>query len=453
MRQLFTESLLIALLGSAAGLAVGYFLLRGMMAWTDSPPWLNPAPDWRVVVFAVSVGFAAAILFGLTPAVQIARQRHQAAFIRQVLVGAQVAASCILLIVAGLLVRALDRAMTTHPGFAYERVVSIDPSLSTHGYSAVNAQAYLNDVQNRLRRLPGVESVSLSDPPPLGHKTVTLGVEINGRSVEILTNRIDTEFLETMKIPMLKGRNLIEGDEHALIVSKSLAELKWPSEDPIGKPFPIDNMQYTVVGVVGNARLVALENSDALEMFQLAKMDEMPGMVVVARTSGRPEGSIPFFVSAAQAVDPKLFPEIQLLKYRYQEKVESAEYSALCASLLGFTALLVACVGIVGIVSYSVSQRIKEIGIRMALGAKPSHVLLAVLSQLSRPVIAGLLIGVGGAAMLSRILRQMLYGVSNLDPIAYLSTIGLFVFAVGIAGIVPARRALRVDPMFALRHE
>ena len=453
IRQLFTESIVLALMGSAAGLAVGYFVLRGLMVWTKTPPWLNPAPDWRVILFAVGIGFAAAILFGLTPALQVARQRHRATFMRQVLIGAQVAASCVLLIVAGLLVRALDRAMSSHPGFEYEQVILIDPGLSTHGYSSANAQAYLDGFQNRLRNLPGVESVSLADPPPLGRKKTTVGLEVNGRAMEIHTNRIDPEFFQTMKIPLLRGRNLMRGDTHAIIVSKSLAALIWPAEDPLGKPFQMDDVKYAVVGIVGSARLVALQDSDAVEMYQLAATDDQPSMVVLVKTSGRPEGVVPSVASIAKTIDPKLFPEIQLLKNSYQGKLQGAQYSALSAGLLGFTALLLACVGIVGLVGYAVSQRTKEIGIRMALGAKPSDVLSVVLGQLSRSVVAGLLLGVAGAAAVSRILRQVLYGVSNLDPIAYLAAIGIFIVVATLAALLPARRALRVDPMRALRYE
>ena len=143
IRQLFTESLLLAIFGSVAGLAVGYAVLRSLMVLTEAPAWLNPAPDWRVALFALAAGSASALLFGLTPALQAARQRHRATIARQILVGAQVAASCVLLIVAGLLGRALDHVTTTHPGFEYRQVISIDPGLARHGYSPARAQAYL----------------------------------------------------------------------------------------------------------------------------------------------------------------------------------------------------------------------------------------------------------------------------------------------------------------------
>src|SRR6185437_9466110 len=154
----------------------------------------------------------------LTPALQVARQRHRAATMRQILVGAQIAASCVLLIVAGLLVRALNHAVSTPPGFEYLQVVSIEPGLSTHGYSPAEAQAYLGTLENRLRAFPGVESVSLADTAPLGNRVSAGRVEVDGRVVEFLINHVEPQFFQTMKIPLLRGRNLMPGDTHAMIV-------------------------------------------------------------------------------------------------------------------------------------------------------------------------------------------------------------------------------------------
>jgi predicted permease len=447
IRQVFTESLVLALLGSAAGMALGYIVLRGLMVWADVPAWLDPTPDRRVMVFAIGMGFAAAILFGLSPALQLARQRHRATIMRQFLIGAQVAANCVLLIVAGLLVRALDRAVFAHQGFEFQQVISIDPAF--HGYSSATARVYLDTLASRLRGLPGVQSVSMVSNPPLGNRWSVLRSDVAGRAVDIHFNNIDPAFFQTMQIPLLRGRNLMRGDTHAIVVSESLARLQWPAEDPLGKKFR-DN---TVVGVSGSARLVSPEDSDAVEVYQLANADILPSMVVLVRTSVPPEGLVPFVVSTAKSIDPKLFPEVQLMKSAFRHRLQSAEYSALSVSLLGFVALLLACGGIVGLVGYAVSQRTREIGIRMALGAKPAHVLSLVLRQFTGPVAAGLLLGLGGAAALSQILRRELYGVSNLDPIAYVTAMAVFVVAVAVAALLPARRALRVDPMRALRYE
>jgi predicted permease len=452
IRQLFTESLLLAIFGSVAGLAVGYAVLRSLMVLTEAPAWLNPAPDWRVALFALAAGSASALLFGLTPALQAARQRHRATIARQILVGAQVAASCVLLIVAGLLGRALDHAMTAHPGFEYRQVISIDPGLARHGYSPARAQAYLDTLQNRLRALPGVESVSLALSPPLGRRSEIAGVDMDGRAVRVQINRVDPQFFQTMKIPLLRGRNLMRGEPHAIVVSESLARGVWPGQDPLGKKFTMDE-DYTVVGIAGSARLVKLEDSDSVEVYFPIAPADLPGTSVLVKTSAAPEDLARAVAAVTKSVDPASFPEVQLMKSGFRQKLRGAEYSALTVALLGSIADILACLGIVGVVAYAVSQRTREIGIRMALGARPAHILSVILRQFSLPVAAGLLAGVGGAAALSGLLRGQLYGIGNLDPMAYMGAIGVFAVTVAVAALWPARRALRVDPMRALRHE
>jgi predicted permease len=451
VRQLFTESLLLALLGAAAGLAVGYMVLRVLVVWAEVPAWLDPSPDRRVVLFAIGIGFAAAILFGLTPAWQTARQRHRGGAARQFLIGAQVAASCVLLIVAGLLVRALNRAMFAPAGFEYQHVISIDPHF--HGSSPEDAQAYLEAVESRLAALPGVAAVSMVSNPPLGNRWTVFKTEAGGRAVNIHSNHIDPPFFRTMRIPLLRGRYVTRGDTRGIVVSESLARLQWPAGDPIGKPFRQGTDTYTVVGVVGSARLVSPEDSDAVEIYQLAGAEMMPSMVVLVRTAGPPETLAPAVASIAAAMHPNLVPEVQLMRSAFRGKVRTAEYSALAVGVLGFVALLLACAGIVGMVGYAVSQRTKEIGIRMALGARPAQVLPVVLRQFAIPAGFGLVVGVGGAAALSRVLRGLLYGLDNLDPAAYLAAVLIFGAAITLAALWPARRAMRVDPMRALRYE
>jgi len=447
MRQLFTESLVLASLGSVAGLVLGYLVQRSLMVWTDAPLWYNPLPDWRVTTFAMSLGFAAALFFGLAPSWQIARQRHRATKVRQVLISVQVAASCVLLIVAGLLSRALTHAANTPLGFEYEHVIALDPALE--GYSPQQAAFYFDQLKSRLSRIPGVESTSMASNPPLGNRWSIGKTPVAGRIIDVHFNNVDSQFFETMRIPLLRGRSLKRGDTTQVVVSDSLARLQWPSEDPVGKQFS----KGTVVGVSGNARLVSPEDSDAVEVYRLAQGDLLPQMVFLIRTSGPSETVLPAIKSVAKSIDPKLFPQAQLLKTAFSRKVAQAGYATMVAGVLGVLAMLLACLGIIGIVAWAVSQRTKEIGIRMALGAKPAHILGIVMRQFSVPVIGGLLLGIGGAAALSQILRQQLYGVSNLDPLAYAAAVGLFVLAAGVAALLPARRALRVDPMLALRYE
>ena len=451
IRQLFTENLVLASLGLIAGVALGYIVLRSLILWTGLPSWLDPIPDGRVIVFAVGIGTAAAILFGLTPSLQVARQRHRATVMRQILIGAQVAASCVLLIVAALLVRALNHATFTNPGFAYQKVISIDPAL--RGYTPAKARAYFEQLEPRLRQLPGVESMSLVSNPPLGNRWTVDKTQIAGHAVDVHFNHIDPDFFQTMEIPVLRGRNLISGEKRSIVVSESLARRRWPLEDPVGKSFEMGADRYTVVGVCGSARLVSPEDSDAVEVYELAGEDLMPSMVLLLRTSIPPEGIAHQATAAAKAIDPRLFPEVQLMKEAFRGKLEVSEYVALAAGLPGLIALLLACLGILGLVSFAVSQRTKEIGIRMALGAKPADVLSTVMRQFAWPIGVGFLIGIAAAAALSQILRQVLYGVSNLDPISYLAAIAIFAITTAIAVVLPAKRALRIDPMRALHYE
>jgi predicted permease len=453
IRQLFTESLLLAFLGSLAGLALAFGALRTFILWMNAPAWLKATPDWRVVVFALAIGCLAVVLFGLTPALQVARQRHRATIMRQLLIGAQVAGSCVLLIVSGLLVRALDQALHFHPGFEYQNVALIEPDLAGHGYTPQQAHTYLEELQSRLRNMPGIQSVALSSIPPLGGSVETTGTEIAGRQVAIHVSRVSPQFFQTMGIPLLRGRALQFGETNAIVIGESFARLGWPGKDALGGDFTTDGTNYKVVGIVATARLVERQNPDAVEAYFPLNTDNLPGAVVLVKTSGATETLLPAINSLAKSIRTDVLPYTQLLKTSFHQQLESIQSIALVVSGLGTVALLIACVGMVGLVAYSVSQRTKEIGLRMALGAKPTHVLFIVLERLSGIVFIGLLAGVSGAAALSQLLRGELYGVSNLDPLTYLAALGVFLLLAALAALLPARRALRIDPMLALRYD
>jgi predicted permease len=341
IRQLFTESLLLALMGASAGLVLGVFVLRSLLALTGAPTWLDPSPDWRVAGFALATGFASAILLGLTPALQIGRQRHRAHITRQILIGAQVAASCVLLIVTGLLARALDHATSSSPCFEYKQVISISPELSRNGYSPVRSQAYLDALQDRLRALPGVQSVSLALSPPLGHVTITAGTDIDGHHVDFQMNHVSSGFFGTMGIPILRGRALRLNERRVVVISESMARIAWPGEDPLGKSFVLGD-SFLVVGISGNIRSLKFGDSDTVQAYFPIEDGHQPSLSVLVKTARSPQDLAKAAVAAARRLDPNTFPTAELLSSAYHSNLEGAEYSALAVSALGSIAQILA---------------------------------------------------------------------------------------------------------------
>jgi len=443
-RQLFTESLLLAFLGSVAALPVSYLVLRLTLVYVDAPNWMSAAPDWRVLVFTACIGFVASLFFGLMPTLQMVRGKRGKALGHQFVISAQVAASCVLLILAGLLVRATLHTIYADPGFRYEQVLSIDNTLNEHGYTPVRAREYLNQLQDRLRAVPGVESVAVAfRPPRVSNGVMLTSIEVDGRQVLIYPNWVGPEFFETMGIPLLHGRYLQRGDKNAVVLSESLARKRWPSEDPIGKPW--GKGKDVVVGVVGNTRAMELNNTDATEIYYPPTDENIPGMAVLVKTAGAPTELGPAIQAITGSLDAKLFPKITPLKEGFHKNVAQAEQLTAIIGMLGSVAIFLAVVGLLGLVSYAVAQRTKEIAIRLALGAKRGEIFSTVLRRFAIPVAIGFVAGVGITAGLSQILRRMLYGISGLDPISYISAMAVLSLVLLAAGLMPIRRALRID--------
>jgi predicted permease len=453
-RQLFTESLLLALLGSTAGVGLSCLGFRIINVLADMPKWISFAPDWRVLCFAAALAFLSSVFFGFAPALQLAAQKHRRAIARtvarQFLVGAQVAASCVLLILSSLLVRAVLHNIHGSPGFGYEQVVSISPRLEDHDYKAPAAEAYFTRLQSRLRGLPQVASVALVKLPPLGGGVTRMDTKVDGRPLQVYPNWVSPEFFSTMEIPILLGRNFTSGEKKAVIVSQGMAQRQWPGENPLGKIYWDKDV---VIGVAGNAHINAMNDGDAVEIYAPAMAEDMPSMSVVFRTQGAPDGLESTCKTIVQALDPKLFPQISLLKASFDSSMHSVEILVSILTGIGMLAVLLAAIGIVGLVAFTVSQRSKEIAIRFALGSTARQALAAVLGQYCWPILIGLTAGFALTAAFSRLMRFMLYGVSNLDPLSYAAAIALLLGIVATAAILPARRALKLDIARALHEE
>lgn len=451
-RQLCTESLLLGTLGAVAGLALSCTILQIALYLLDAPKWLTTVPDERVLLFTVGMTLLAATFFGLAPAFQVARQRQHKTTARQILITAQVAASCVLLIVSGLLVRAAQHALYADPGFGYERLISVDAQLRQHGYNAAAAKAYFDQMQTRLSAVPGVRSISLVLLPPLGHVVSRMKREIDGRTLMVYPNWVAPGFFRTMQIPVLLGRTFSPGDKNVVMVGQSFARLQWPNQNPLGKQVGGD-AKDTVIGVVGDAHLNALSDDDATEQYWPLAEDQMPGAVLMVRTAGAVESLPRAAKSISDSIDPKLFPEIRQIQALYHDSVLQVERLAGVMTLIGLVAVLLAGVGVIGLASFTVWQKTKEIGIRIALGARRIHVLNEILQQFAWPILIGLLAGAGFAAATSKLLRRALFGINNLDPLGYGGAIGTLLVILAIAALLPARRALRVNVAEALHYE
>lgn len=451
-RQLFTESLLLALLGSIAALPLSCIVLRLALVYSDAPTWMSAMPDWRVLVFTAAIAFIATLFFGLMPTLQLVKRKSSKTLAHQFVICAQVAASCVLLILAGLLVRATLHTIYTDPGFGYEQVLSINPGLEDHGYTPATSGAFLDQLQDRLRAVPGVTSVSLALRPPLVNDGIMMtSINVGGHTIIIYPNWVGPDFFQTMGIPLLRGRYLRQGDRNAVVLSESLARKRWPHEDPIGKQWK--DSKDIVVGVVGNTRAMELNNTDATEIYYPPTEENLPGMFVLIKTADAPEGLAPAIKSIAASLDNKLFPTITPLKVGFRKSVAQVEEIATIISLLGSIAIFLAVVGLLGLISYAVSQRTKEIAIRLALGANRKEIFSTVLRRFAIPVAIGLFAGVGITAALSQILGRMLYGISGLDPISYVSAIILLIGVLATAALVPIRRAFQIDIARTLHSE
>jgi putative ABC transport system permease protein len=443
-RQLFTESLLLAFLGSITALPISYIALRLALIRAEAPTWMSAMPDWRVIVFTAIVAFIAALFFGLMPTLQMIKRTRGRTLAHQFVICVQVAASCVLLILAGLLVRATLHTIYTDPGFGYEQVLSLNFGLSDHGYTPAAARAYFDQLQDRLRAIPGVTAVSMVFRPPLVNDGVMItSIDVDGHTIMIYPNWVGPEFFQTMGIPLLRGRYLQRDDKNAVVLSESLARKRWPNEDPIGKQWK--DGKNIVVGVVGNTRAMELNNTDATEIYYPPTDENLPGMFVLVKTAGASDGLASTIKSITAHLDSKLFPTITPLKVGFRKNVAQVEEIATIISLLGGIAILLAVVGLLGLISYAVSQRSKEIAIRLALGADRAEIFSTVLRRFALPVLIGLFAGVGITAALSQVLRRMLYGISGLDPISYLSAIALLIVVLAGAALIPIRRAFQID--------
>jgi predicted permease len=469
LRQHLAESVLLTVAGALGGFLLSRWGIQAAAASTSLPAYLDFAPDWRMVM-ATCVGAALATAsVGLVPAWMVIRRDLIAAMkdgghqtsqglarapLRSVLVGLQVAGCSVLLIVAGLSVRGVQRLLTADRGFEFEQVAVLDPALARYGVKDESARAYWAEVERTIRASnPDVE-LALASQAPLGGGVATSKYN-DAPELVVSSFNVAPSFLPLLRIPIVAGRNFDGHDQadRTIIISRRLAVEMYGTVDVVGKGFPRSASGRTIVGVAADAPLTSVTASRVAEQYGPVGAGHYGTVLLLARISGNPERLLAPMRAAARAADGRVLPRTWLPSAQFEQMARERRVASLVAMLVGILALSLACFGIVGLVACSVSVRMKEVGIRRALGAEGRSIVALLLRQLLLPVGLGLVVGTIAAIAVSRVLEVEPFYLPPIDMATLSSALGLFVLAAAIAVTAPLSRALSVDPLPALKHE
>ena len=487
VRQMVVESLMLSCAAGVAGLLVAWWA-SGLALRLAHPPGapalsLDVSPDWRVALYLAGISLLSGVVSGLMPALRASRQDPLVAIreesgtstyrrgrrMRGTFVVAQVGGSLFLLIAAGLLVRALHKAERINTGFDLAHVAVLTPDLRVSGYDSGRRLEFDRRLAERIQSMPGVSSVALATTVPLGKDFSQSSVLPEGENLPpdqklpvVNYNVVSPEFFDTLGIGVARGRTFTAkdaaSDTRVAVVNESLARQLWPGQEPVGKLVRQGRKSPTfeVVGVVRDTRNVYLWSASLPYLYlplQPTALDEFSDPKILVSVKGNPAPLIAALPGLAREMDPGVSSVAKPLAENLSFWIWPSQIGALLAATLGLLALLLASVGIVSVTSFAVSQRTKEIGIRMALGAQPGGVVRLLVLQVGKLIAIGAGIGLLCAAAASRLLAQVLYGLSALDGVTLVG-VTLFLSAIALASCYfPARRATLIDPMQALREE
>jgi len=489
IRQMLTESLLLAMLGAIVGMILGKWASQSFAdalprMVSDLPVLFDTSFDWRVFTYALSAALLSGGLIGIWPAIRVSRAEPGAALhdgsrsnssgsrrqrIRGLLVAGQVAGSLVLLVAAGLFVRSLQTAQSLDLGYAPDHVLNARMNPQWVGYDRQRTNDFYLELKRRVKAWPEVQSAGLAFSAPLGLIGSGESVYIEGRTVDpgeqapsVGYNTVDESYFDTMKIAILRGRAFRDSDTETAplvaIVNQTMAKRYWPNQDPIGKRFRMKSLESPPVEIVGVAHdsknLFVVEGSlpyfyvPFTQVFSSMRVLHIRSLVDPQRLSNRLQQEV-------SALDPVMPVSVQTMA----AAVDGAQgffllrVGVIQAGGMGILGLLLAAVGVYGVMSYGATQRTREIGIRMALGATPQAVLGMILNQGVWMIVAGVVLGLMGAAAVTRVLTRFLFSVSLADPLVFFLAAALLGVVALWACYLPARRAMRVEPMVALRHE
>lgn len=486
IRQLLAESFVLAILGGVFGLAlaaagingIARLIPMGMLSGADFKL------DGMVLLFAGVAVVLSALLFGLAPAVQATKPSVQSELKdggrstaagqnrwRAVLAVAEVSLALVLLVGAGLMMKSLYRLLAVDPGIRSDRVLTMEMSLRKSQYDKdITRLNFWQQTAERVRALPGVESVALGTAIPLTDDHSRADVTIEGMALPKPgsfphpdSHTVSPGYAHTLGVPVLRGREFADADtENAppvAMINARMAREYFPNENPVGKRIkfghPSDPSKWmTIVGVVGDTRLYGLANPSRLELYVPFRQDVPGHMYLVAKSAMDPGALTSAIRGAVREIDKdQAIYSISTMDQLIVNSVSTRRITLILLGLFSTLALVLAAIGIYGVISYSVAQRTHEIGIRMALGAQRTDVMRMVLAQGARIVGAGVVIGWAASLGLTRLLANLLFSVSTADPLTFSAVALTLILVAMLASYIPARRTLRVDPIVALRYE
>ena len=485
LRQFLTESVLLSVIGGVVGLLLAYEALQGLIAWlpADLPRVSEIHVDARVLAFVMTLSVLSGVIFGLAPAwhgtesrlaealegARGAGEERTSHHARNIFVIAETALAIVLLIGAGLFIRSFARLQQVNVGFNPAQLLTAQIGLPRAQYAKPEQWiSFYKQTLERMNALPGAQEAAVAVPLPLSDSYINLAFEIEGRSPHSKSDAPTTDFVaispnyfHVMQVPLLRGREFSDADSESgpkvCAISSSLAQQLFPNENALGQRILIGypaNSAREIVGIVGDVKDSDLSARQSTQIYVPFVQNPFWAADIAVRVHGNPSALSGTLREQIRAIDSALpVAEVRPMAEVIGSSIAQPRFRTTLLSLFGAAALLLAAIGIYGVLAYTVAQQTREIGIRIALGANPGKVLRLVLGRGLRLAGFGTAIGILAALMLTQLLNSLLFGVSATDPVTFAAVAGLLLGVALLACYVPARRAMRVDPMVALRYE
>jgi predicted permease len=480
VRQLVIELVPLVAMGALGSLGFAWAAAVVIAALGGFPPYFDFSIQWGTVMVAVALALLSLVVVGLLPAWKIAQQhlidaikdggqnvsrRLDRTMMRRVMVVSQVAGSCLLLIIAGMTIRSVQRAIAASAGFDYQRAAVLSMPLGRYGVKADAARSYWYAVKERVLANPEVESAAIVTASPLGGRVNETSYN-DTPGLRTLTQSVDPEYFDTMKISLLSGRVFGPADTGTVIISRRLALEMYGSMEVLGQAFPksaggrsrssapvakLSAPDGTIIGVAADAHSIKVDANDVAELYRPLAVADFSYVELVARARTDAD-RLPPILREAAVLDPRVIPSAHAMHEDFDRRMQGPQMTGAIAVGIGILTLALACLGIFGVVSYGVALRTKEIGIRVALGARHPALLASIVRQVLTPVGIGVVIGLILAIPTGMVLRSEPFYLENTDPVAFALALTVFAGAGAIAALWPAVAVLKRNPVDALRH-